>query len=805
MTYDYENFRMLALSIENYGGSKTAIYSVDLENGSLTKLVDTKEAVYSFAYGDGKYYAVKGNGMLCSVNLETGELTEILDTGSKVEKASYGHNRTLAYDHNNDRLYMAPIAEGNPYGAGQLTMIDVNGKVSMPLGKIGEGGSLVCAMYIEPKDGSVPEDKNVRKIMIDKENVRLEVGKNTTITPEILPTTAENKDIKWTTSNEDVATVENGVITAVGLGSAEITVTTAEGGYTSNCRVTVIDPKETSGDTAYAFSKDYGGLIRFNPDLPSSSVELLKSYDKTDKVLATTFIDGVLYYLINVENYYPKLYKMDLQSYTPKEIGYVGMPIGPANDMTYDPFSEIIYITSGLYIYAVDPETGAVITSVNMNNSEPHGLTATNGYVYFVGNDGPGNSTLYRIDTDRILTATNGETLRPNTDYDIVGALNPNIHTSRDTNIEINFANRNVYITSDDKIYSIDIMSGKVEPIDSVPSIGGLGFITPKDFKPVIYVTGVSLNKADIKMKVGMTKQLTATVYPNKDKVNKEVSWSSDNDGVVKVDSNGMLTAVGKGTANVTVTTKEGGFTASCKVTVVEAGNETWMYGYSIDDKAFMRFDVNMPDVEGEKVLEYDAGVNSDGSPIYPKGTEYIDGYVYFARNTKENTWNLYRWNMKDNTIEEFMTDLKNKYGYSMVVNDMASIGKDLYIMNPTGIYVVNTETKTMEKLIEDNDWSAPAITAVGDNTIVGQMGNGREIIYTKTGEEWSVSRPNKYNNLRFESEDYTLSSAVTLNDVIYVCSGRNLYTLDYEGYSASKVGDIATGKLSSIFVVPTK
>lgn len=805
MTYDYENFRMLALSLEDYSGSQSTIYSVDLENGSLTKLVDTKEVVYGLAYGNGEYYAVKGNGMLCSVNLETGDLTEVLDTGKKVKKYNYGYNTTLAYDHNSDRLYMAPIAEGDPYAAGQLTMIDVKGKVSMPLGNIGKSGALVCAMYIEPKDGSVPEDKNVRKVMLDKENVKLEIGANATITPEILPSTAENKEVTWTTSNKDVATVENGVITAVGLGSADITVTTVDGGYTSKCKVTVLDPKETSGDTAYAFSKDHGGLIRFNPDLPSSSVKLLTSYDKTDKVLASTFVDGALYYLMDMGSGYPKLYKMDINSYIPQEIGFVGMEVGPANDMTYDPLSEIIYITSGFYIYAIDPATGSVINSVNISNNSTHGLTATNGYIYIVANDGNCVSTLFRIDINRILKASYGELLNPNEDYYVVGALNPSVHTSTDSKVEINFANRKVYLTADDKIYSIDIMNGNVEEIDSVPSILGLGFITPKDFKPGIYVTGVSLDKNDIKLKPGMTKKLTATVYPDNDKVNKEVTWSSDNDAVVKVDNNGMLTAVTKGNANVTVTTKDGGFTASCKVTVVEAGNENWMYGYSIDEKAFIRFDVNNPDVDGEKVLAYDAGVTSGGQQIYPRGTEYLDGYVYFANMTKKDTWNLYRWNMKDNSVEEFMTDLKNEYGYSMTIADMAVIGKELYIMGSTGLYVVNTETKTLDKVIKENSWSALAITAIGNNTIVGQMGNGRQIIYTKTEEGWTASRPNKYNNLIVEDEDYYLSSAVTLNDVMYICSGRKLYTLDYMGYNASKVGDIGAGKLSSIFVVPTK
>ena len=125
--------------------------------------------------------------------------------------------------------------------------------------------------------------------------------------------------------------------------------------------------------------------------------------------------------------------------------------------------------------------------------------------------------------------------------------------------------------------------------------------------------------------------------------------------------------------------------------------------------------------------------------------------------------------------------------------------------MSGDGLYTVNTETKIMEKVVPDNSWSSPAITAVDDKTIVGQMGNGREIIYTKTDKGWTASRPNKYNNLRFDDEDYSLSSAVTLNNVMYVCSGKKLYTLNYTAYEATKVGEIGIGKLSSVFVVPSK
>ena len=79
-------------------------------------------------------------------------------------------------------------------------------------------------------------------------------------------------------------------------------------------------------------------------------------------------------------------------------------------------------------------------------------------------------------------------------------------------------------------------------------------------------VTGVSLNKTTTTLTVGDTETLTATVSPD-DASEKSVTWSSDDTSVATVE-NGVVTAVGSGTANITVTTTDGSKTASCAVTV---------------------------------------------------------------------------------------------------------------------------------------------------------------------------------------------------------------------------------------------
>lgn len=84
-----------------------------------------------------------------------------------------------------------------------------------------------------------------------------------------------------------------------------------------------------------------------------------------------------------------------------------------------------------------------------------------------------------------------------------------------------------------------------------------------------VSVTGVSLNKDSLNLYVGGNETLTATVEPA-NATNQNVTWKSSNTSVATVDANGNITAVGAGTAQITVTTADGSFTAACAVTVEE-------------------------------------------------------------------------------------------------------------------------------------------------------------------------------------------------------------------------------------------
>lgn len=84
----------------------------------------------------------------------------------------------------------------------------------------------------------------------------------------------------------------------------------------------------------------------------------------------------------------------------------------------------------------------------------------------------------------------------------------------------------------------------------------------PKEVK----VTGVTLGKKEITITEGSEFILTATIAPT-DATNKVVDWTSDNEKVATV-SNGKITAKSVGSATITVTTKDGEYKATAKVTV---------------------------------------------------------------------------------------------------------------------------------------------------------------------------------------------------------------------------------------------
>ena len=115
-------------------------------------------------------------------------------------------------------------------------------------------GTLVVDLYDVSALDAMMDDKNptsvsatmnveipVTGVTLDKDTLALNTGDNktATLTATVAPNKATNKAVTWKSSDESVATVVDGVVTAVKFGTATVTVETVDGGFTAICVVTV--------------------------------------------------------------------------------------------------------------------------------------------------------------------------------------------------------------------------------------------------------------------------------------------------------------------------------------------------------------------------------------------------------------------------------------------------------------------------------------------------------------------------------------------------------------------------------------
>ncbi len=116
-------------------------------------------------------------------------------------------------------------------------------------------------------DDVIIEPVKVTGVSLDKTALTLTEGETATLTATVTPADADDKSLVWSTSNAAVATVsENGIVTAVAAGTAIITVTTTDGGFSATCEVTVNKPAPTEPTPAPVFSIE-GGEVESGTEL----------------------------------------------------------------------------------------------------------------------------------------------------------------------------------------------------------------------------------------------------------------------------------------------------------------------------------------------------------------------------------------------------------------------------------------------------------------------------------------------------------------------------------------------------------
>ncbi len=417
----------------------------------------------------------------------------------------------------------------------------------------------------------------VTGVALNKTSTIVLTGNTEQLTAIISPAGASNQSVTWASSDASV-TVVNGLITGASEGSATITTTTVDGGFTSvGCVVTVTStPVAVTGVTLNkATTQIEKGLteqlIETIAPVDATNQNVIWSSSNTAVVnvsssgLVEAFADGTATITVtagdgsytdtctvtvvtSVTDITLNKATTQIEKGLTEQLTITFTPVNPTNDSISWVSSNEAAATvsvSGLITAVADGSTTITVTSADTTNG-----------------------TISDTCTVTVVTTVTGVTL--NTSAVTIDA--PNTTQLTATLSPANPTNSSVTWSSDNTSAATVNTSGLVSSVADGTAVITIttadGSFTDSCTVTVnVPVTGISLSPATITIDAPDTTQLTATLSPASS-TNQNVTWSSDNTAVATVSSTGLVTGISDGSAVITVSTEDGNFEDTSTVTV---------------------------------------------------------------------------------------------------------------------------------------------------------------------------------------------------------------------------------------------
>ena len=340
-------------------------------------------------------------------------------------------------------------------------------------------------------------------------------GESERLSAVVIPVKTANRSVTWASSDSSIAAVDqNGLVTGVAViphgttKQAVITVTTAEGNFSAQCAVTVVEkPVPVTG---IALNKGASYLLTGNSEILVATV-------------------------------YP-------------------------SDATNQ---NITWTSSNSLIASVD-SSGVVITGTNTGTVVITVTTADGGYTA---------SCQFTVTATPVPVT--GVTLNKSSTVTAIG----NSETLFATIAPLNATNQNLIWTSSNPGVAAVSAQGNVtgtgEGTAAITVATADGNFTAQCAVTVtampVAVAGIDLVPSSITVLVGNQGELTATILPS-NATNQNLTWMSSNNLVASVDSSGVVTGVSPGSAVITVTTQDGGYSKTCAAVIASAVTYTVSY-----------------------------------------------------------------------------------------------------------------------------------------------------------------------------------------------------------------------------------
>ena len=803
------------------GATYTELQKLDLSTGEVTMLKNygyQTRGLYSIAVSDdGTLYATRhSSSNLFVVDKKTYAMTAVKDAeGNTITfydymyspvKPNYSQSMTFA----NGKLYWAYFYGSQNGNLSELLTIDPSDNYSYThsafaaVSASGEpyqsDNELVGLLTLDATEFQLPEATEPTKISLDTTGLVLTVGQSSeTLKVSPTPWNAPMPQITWTSSDETVATVSEGVVTGVGGGTAVITAHCGE--LTAECAVTVVDAQGSFyAYNYYSGDGTYGNLLRV--DMPEMERTTLRNL--TVDLIAGDYNghDDTFYGYNEVG----QLYAVDMTS---GETTAVGAALGkyPA-DMAYD------YSTGTMYAMFADQNTyRSTLYAVNMKNGQLVELGAVE-YIFLWTLACDGNGMLYSIATTGELFAIDVNNIVKGADYGYpYDILEAGMTQLMDGLGSLSYAQSMCYDHQNDVLLWAPVEYGTIAWIDhkaATPFIISLGDPTgtglfeyvgmhtiPAVIPELPTVTVESVTAEDMILMSGAVAQPAISILP----ANAEdytLALVSGDEAVVTVSADGDLVAVagGETTVTYTVTDHAAGdkvLTGTFAVTVIQSADN--MFGFLGMDLATMA---------GSFWTGLDAADPQNYSPIASFGymvyaAEHHDGRLYAygfddASGDFDVTFQFFVLDPETFAIEQqismpagfpYVYDMTYDYATSTMYAVAAATPS-----SPADLYMVNTENGQLVRLMETGR-SFMSLAAGADGTLYA-MENGALYTIDPVAQAMELvgSTGVACNVLSSMSYDYDTDSLywTPLDSMTYA---GGLYIVDTETAAATHLGSI--------------
>lgn len=459
-------------------------------------------------------------------------------------------------------------------------------------------------------DDPKPEVKKVTGIKLSQNKAQLNKRNRLNLEFTITPADADNKEVVWTSSDPSVARVDNyGSVLALKDGVATITVTTKDGGFTDTCEVTVGNGgvpetvKVTEVDiTNNSLFLNAGETTQLSVVVkPDNATNKKVEYSTTNANVATVDANGLVkavgegrayIYAKSADGPSDSVYVYVRKSVTPqppKEVKVTNVSV----DRRYLTLEEGENYTLTATVSPAD----ATNKTINYSSSDTSVATVdANGnikavkagyaYIYAKSVDGPYAYSYVtvkaketpqppaEVKVTNITLDTRYLRLDAGKKYELNYTVYP--YNATDKTLTWTSSNENVATVENGVITAIGRGSAYITATSSNGVQTSCYVDVYGEAKPV-KVTGIYFSDRQLGLKVGETKAASVLFTPN-NATNKNVTYSSLNSSIARVDENGNITGVRPGTVYIYARSVDGPY-AYLQVTVRSAYNY-WYYRY---------------------------------------------------------------------------------------------------------------------------------------------------------------------------------------------------------------------------------